>query len=103
MRFLLQRPTFDANDVPMIFEMLFNGTEDWKKQRNWMVRFLGDSMKGSRDWQVLKRRHTWSLLATLFQESEQDAPLRLSILQVNCYSVGSVDLVLNALYRFCSS
>lgn len=85
----------------MIFEMLFNGTEDWKKQRNWMVRFLGDSMKGSRDWQVLKRRHTWSLLATLFQGSEQDAPLRLSILQVSCGFVVLADSVLNPSCRFC--
>ncbi|KAG6828136.1 hypothetical protein H0H92_009090 [Tricholoma furcatifolium] len=69
-RFLLQRPSLDTRDVPMLYTMLYSSTEAWKKERGWMVRFLSDGMMSSTDWRVLKGRHTWDLLASLFQSCE---------------------------------
>lgn len=49
-----------------------------------MIRFISDGMTSTQDWKVLKRRHTWDLLASLFQ-SENDVGgtnLRTSILEV---------------------
>ncbi|OBZ71822.1 hypothetical protein A0H81_08147 [Grifola frondosa] len=63
-RFLLQRPELDAGDVPMLYGMLYSASDDWKKERLWIVRFLSDGMIGNDEWQVLKRRHTWDLLAS---------------------------------------
>jgi nucleolar pre-ribosomal-associated protein 1 len=85
-RFLLQRPTLDTTDVPMLFGMLYSSSDDnWKKERGWMIRFLADGMVGSEDWRVLKRRHTWDLLASLFQSTDaaDDNALRLGVLEVN--------------------
>ncbi|KAF7288582.1 hypothetical protein HMN09_01387300 [Mycena chlorophos] len=81
-RFLLQRPAIDTTDVPMLYGMLYNSGDDWKKERGWMIRFISDGMMSTADWRVLKRRHTWELLAGLFQSSEHDLPLRTSILEV---------------------
>src|SRR6267154_4312475 len=56
-RFLLQRPSLDISDVPMLYSMLYSSSaEEWKKERTWTVRFLADGMVGSEDWNVLKRR-----------------------------------------------
>jgi len=85
-RFLLQRPTLDISDVPMLYGMLYSSSDDnWKKDRAWMIKFLADGMVGSDDWRVLKRRHTWDLLASLFQSGEQTGTtsLRSGILEVN--------------------
>ncbi|KAG9075847.1 hypothetical protein FS749_012445 [Ceratobasidium sp. UAMH 11750] len=39
-------------------------------------------MRSTEDWKVLKRRHTWDLLASLFQSVTEDRTLRLSVLEV---------------------
>lgn len=75
----------DTTDVPLLFGMLYSSSdENWKKERGWMIRFLADGMVGSEDWRVLKRRHTWDLLASLFQSADgsQDGALRMGILEV---------------------
>ncbi|CAK5281477.1 unnamed protein product [Mycena citricolor] len=81
-RFLLQRPSIDLTDVPLLYGMLYSSSDDWKKERGWIIRFIADGMSSSDDWRVLKRRHTWELLATLFQSSEEDQSLRNAILEV---------------------
>ncbi|KAJ7095895.1 ribosome 60S biogenesis N-terminal-domain-containing protein [Mycena belliarum] len=99
-RFLLQRPTLDVTDVPMLYGMLYSSSDDWKKEQGWIVRFIADGMMGTDDWRVLKRRHTWELLASLFQSSEQDLVMRCSILEVlanlTCNSQATTSLVLKS-------
>lgn len=85
-RFLLQRPELDLNDVPLLFGLLYSSTDDWKKERAWIVRFLADGMQSSEDWRLLKRRHTWDLLASLFESSFNDKTLRHGILEVRILS-----------------
>ncbi|RYF70536.1 MAG: hypothetical protein EOO39_15550, partial [Cytophagaceae bacterium] len=58
----------------------------WKNERTWIIRLLRDGMKSETDWRLLKRRHTWSLLATLYQSS-LDIPFRRLILQVSIRSI----------------
>ena len=84
-RFLLQRPQLDTSDVPMLYSMLYNSSDDWKKERGWIIRFLSDGMTSTEDWQVLKRRHTWEILSSLFQSSETDYALRNGILEARSY------------------
>jgi nucleolar pre-ribosomal-associated protein 1 len=44
-RFLLQRPTFDAADVPMLYGCLYASGEGWKRERGWIVRLIRDGMR----------------------------------------------------------
>lgn len=81
-RFLLQRSELDLGDVPLLYGMLYSNSDDWKKERAWMIRFLADGMQGSDDWRLLRRRHTWDLLASLFESAIGDRPLRHGILEV---------------------
>lgn len=82
-RFLLQRPELDIHDVPMLYSMLYASGDEWKKERGWMIRFLADGLMSNNDWLLLKRRHTWDLLVTLYQSSPSDRPSRQSILEVS--------------------
>ncbi|PWN31020.1 hypothetical protein BDZ90DRAFT_31535 [Jaminaea rosea] len=69
-RFLLQRPTFDSTDVPMLYATLQSTDPDhWRAHRLWMLRFLRDvSTAGGvgLEWRVLKRRYVWDLLASMY-------------------------------------
>jgi nucleolar pre-ribosomal-associated protein 1 len=49
--------------------MLYSSSDDWKKERGWIIRFISDGMMSTDDWRVLKRRHTWELLAGLFTKT----------------------------------
>jgi nucleolar pre-ribosomal-associated protein 1 len=82
--FLLQRPELDITDVPMLYSMLYSSTDNWKRERTWILKFIADSMlsAGEEEWRVFRRRHTWDLLASLFQGSGgQDRVLRNEILE----------------------
>ncbi|KAG9316607.1 hypothetical protein JVU11DRAFT_2661 [Chiua virens] len=63
--------------------MLYSNSDDWKKERGWMLKMLGDGMASTNDWSVLKRRHTWDLVASLFQSSRHDGAVRVWILEVS--------------------
>ncbi|TFY53062.1 hypothetical protein EVJ58_g9659 [Rhodofomes roseus] len=99
-RFLMQRPKLDTTDVPMLFGMLYSSSEQWKKERGWIVRFLSDAMVGSDEWRIMQRRHTWDLLASLFQSEERDRALRRGILEVlaniTCNARATTSLVLKS-------
>lgn len=83
----------------MLYGMLYSSSDDnWKKERAWIIRFLADGMVSSEDWKVLKRRHTWDLLSSLFQSSEGDSMLRLGILEVCVLSLGWEGCTLTNLY-----
>ncbi|KAF8838207.1 hypothetical protein BDN67DRAFT_955439 [Paxillus ammoniavirescens] len=99
-RFLLQRPELDVSDVPMLFGMLYSSSDEWKKERGWIIRMLGDGMASTEDWKVLKRRHTWDLVASLFQSSKHDVALRTGILEIlanlTCNSQACTSLILKS-------
>ncbi|KZT67038.1 hypothetical protein DAEQUDRAFT_694819 [Daedalea quercina L-15889] len=99
-RYLLQRPELDTADVPMLFGMLYSSSEQWKKERGWIVRFLGDAMVGSDEWRIMQRRHTWDLLASIYQSEERDRALRQGILEVlaniTCNGRATTSLVLKS-------
>lgn len=44
-RFLLQRPTLDFNDVPMLYNLLYAAGQGSKKERRWMARFIRDGVR----------------------------------------------------------
>ena len=84
-RFLLQRPQLDLTDVPLLYGMLYSNSDDWKKERGWMLKFLSDALYGARaeEWKVFQRRHTWDLLASIWQSGYREKTLRNGVLEVS--------------------
>ncbi|KAJ3798099.1 ribosome 60S biogenesis N-terminal-domain-containing protein [Lentinula aff. detonsa] len=100
-RFLLQRPALDIGDVPMLYGMLYSSAEDHgKKDHAWIIRMLADGMQSSLDWRVFKRRHTWDLLASVFQSEEKERALRRGVLEVlanlTCVPEAAMSLLLKS-------
>ncbi|GAA6009612.1 hypothetical protein JCM10207_004124 [Rhodosporidiobolus poonsookiae] len=85
-RFLLQRATVDLRDVPMFYIMLYSSNTDEfaaepREERRWMVRYLTEGLVRTQDWKIYRRRQVFELVASLFQASQGDAPLRKLILR----------------------
>lgn len=106
-RFLLQRPEFDPSDPPMLYSMLYSSLSNeswkkegsWKRERTWILKFLADGMTSSNDWAVLRRRHTWDLLATTFIAHPNDGAIRLAVLKVYLFMLLR-DSILMRWYRY---
>lgn len=85
-RFLLQRPEFDIRDVPMLYSLLYSSESgQWQKERTWMLKFLTSVMHvgGIQDFSIFQRRHTWDLLASIWQASKpEERSLRKSVFEV---------------------
>ncbi|GAA6049204.1 hypothetical protein JCM3770_003309 [Rhodotorula araucariae] len=86
MRFLLQRSTIDARDVPMFYMMLFSSNADEfaaapREEKVWMVRYLTEGLVRMQDWKIYRRRQVFEILASLFQSSRHDPALRKLILK----------------------
>lgn len=99
-RFLLQRPEFDIGDVPTLYTMLYSVDDQWKRERAWIVRFLADGMVGRLEWKILKRRHTWDLVGSIFQSEAQDHGLRRSALEVSDVRGSDCIIALTGLLKF---
>ncbi|EJT99629.1 hypothetical protein DACRYDRAFT_95959 [Dacryopinax primogenitus] len=80
--FLLQRPALDPTDVPMLYNMLYPTSDDWRRERLWMLRFLSQGMRSAADWHAFRRRRAWDLLATLFSSEPEDRAVRPAIFEV---------------------
>ena len=88
-RFLLQRPVLDIRDVPMFYELFFSTSENFKKERVWMLRLLSNSVACFDDYQVLKRRHVWDILCSFYHSCISDDYERKLILEVISNSYNS--------------
>ncbi|KAJ3554485.1 hypothetical protein NM688_g3084 [Phlebia brevispora] len=99
-RFLLQRPELDTSDVPLLYSMLYSTSDQYRRERTWMVRFLSQGMVGRAEWRVLRRRHTWDLLASMFSAEQGDHGLRRSVLEflanITCNQYATTSLVLGS-------
>ncbi|KZT38705.1 hypothetical protein SISSUDRAFT_1061745 [Sistotremastrum suecicum HHB10207 ss-3] len=80
-KFLLQRPELDLEDIPMLLGMLYSSSDDSKKEKSWIIRFLKEGMKSTKDWTLLQRRRTVDMLCTVF-EGSRDSALRAAIIEV---------------------
>jgi nucleolar pre-ribosomal-associated protein 1 len=96
-QFLLQRPEYDPADPPMLYSLLYSSLTSsggrkegsWRRERLWLIRFLADGMISSKDWVVLQRRHTWDLLASVFETYQEDRVIKLGILKVKIELFGA--------------
>ena len=65
-----------------LYTMLYSTSEQWRKERVWIIRFLTEGMVGRLEWNVLRRRHTWDLVASILDTQERDRSFRRGILEV---------------------
>ncbi len=71
--------------------MMCSSTDEWRKERLWMLRFIRDGFKGLQDWKLLRRRHVLELLTSQFEAGE-DLQARGLILEVSNQSGTLADL-----------
>ncbi len=68
MRFLLQRPKYDVQDLPLLYNYLASSNDEHRSEKVFILRYLRDVLRhGGRDeWQLCRRRHVAELLMSMY-------------------------------------
>jgi len=80
--FLLQRPIYDVEDVPMFYQLFHSATEYSAHDRKWMLRVLCEGVHTEADYQVLRRRHGLALLMAFASSSSSGVNSRRTVLKI---------------------
>ncbi|UZJ56956.1 hypothetical protein CBS101457_006276 [Exobasidium rhododendri] len=103
-RFLLQRPTPDPTDVPLLYNFLYSSAAQsttYKAERMFILRFLATCIKfgGNVEWNILKRRHVWDSICSLYTVRSIDTNVRRAIEDIFLAVIAKRDLVLRIVVR----
>ena len=88
--FLLQRPSLEASDPPLLYAILYTRepTAVAAQHRRWLITLLGDGAVTAADWAMWRRRKVWDLLASVLQSGLADDDERALIFEVR-YAEGT--------------
>ncbi|KAI9140641.1 hypothetical protein BKA69DRAFT_1079017 [Paraphysoderma sedebokerense] len=93
-RFLLQRPILDLEDIPMFYSLIHSSSQQFSKERLWMMRLLACGLKDSMDLQLYKRRHAWDIICSYFDSTLVDGLTKKIALEI----VGKITTIPTALH-----
>lgn len=87
-RLILSRPSIDAKDAPLLYNLFYSASDLPSEDRKWLLDLLIDGLHTYSDWRILRRRQVVDLLASLAMSTVADGDLqeRESILRVSCWS-----------------
>lgn len=64
-RFLLQRPTFELDDVPLFYNLIHSRDADnWKKELHWILRLLFYGLKTVEDEKISRKRFVLEIIVS---------------------------------------
>lgn len=81
-RFLLQRAApLDQSDVPLLYSFLYASSQQspaYRQERLFILRYVTASLRfgGRSDWRVMKRRHVWHAVCSLYLATMDAGVLR---------------------------
>ncbi|KAI1717634.1 nucleolar pre-ribosomal-associated protein 1 domain-containing protein [Ditylenchus destructor] len=93
MAFLALKPSIDLQMVPEFLKLFFSGsTENFKKERQWIIRLCSESMLEPNDYNILCKSYVVEYCQALFVTPIVDLWLKLDILKLfdNCVQHESV-------------
>jgi len=81
-RFLLQRPWIDLEDIPLLYNLLYSSSDNYKQERTWILRLLSCGFQDKIDFKSYRRRHVSNLLNSLFHSNLSDISIRKYIIEI---------------------
>jgi hypothetical protein len=68
-KFLLSRPAFDLDDVPMFYSLFNSSSTTYRHERLWLLRMLAVGCQNPDDYRLLRKRRVIDLVAHLYVTS----------------------------------
>ncbi|GES88332.1 ribosome 60S biogenesis N-terminal-domain-containing protein [Rhizophagus clarus] len=65
-KFLLQRPFLDLKDIPMFYSLFHSSTNNYQKEKVWILRLLSAGLKTYDDYKVFNRRYIWNTITCYY-------------------------------------
>ena len=80
--YVVSRPYFSLDEVPMFFDAFHGGGSRAREERIWLLQLLARSTRTQADLKLLKRPHALQLVMSLHDSLLSDAPTRRACLSV---------------------
>ncbi|CAI2172221.1 19997_t:CDS:10 [Funneliformis geosporum] len=81
-KFLLQRPFLDLEDIPMFYNLFHSSTENFQKERVWILRLLSAGLKTHDDYKIFKRRYVWDIISGYYNSPLADNITRKLVIEI---------------------
>ncbi|GBC41626.2 ribosome 60S biogenesis N-terminal-domain-containing protein [Rhizophagus irregularis DAOM 181602=DAOM 197198] len=81
-RFLLQRPFLDLKDIPMFYSLFQSSTNNYQKEKVWILRLLSAGLKTYDDYKIFNRRHIWNIISCYYTSPLADNITRKLIIEI---------------------
>jgi len=78
----LQRPWIDLEDIPLLYNLLYSSSDNYKQERTWILRLLSCGFQDKIDFKSYRRRHVSNLLNSLFHSNLSDISIRKYIIEI---------------------
>lgn len=103
-RFLLQRPLPDPTDIPLLYNFLYSSSAQsttHKSERIFILRFLLTCVRygGKVEWNIMRRRHVWDSLCTLYAVNGIDLSVKRAIQDIFTAVTRKPDLAHRVVHR----
>ncbi|CAO3630578.1 unnamed protein product [Cunninghamella echinulata] len=86
-KWILQKPSFDFNHVPLFASVFSSTNKNYKKERLWILEVLSSSIQTFDDYKVFSRHQIWDLLATFYNSGLADDKSKQVIIDIIKQSV----------------
>lgn len=80
--YVVGRPYFNLDEVPMLFDAFHGGGARAREERIWILQLLGRAICSASDLAMLQRRHILQLVMSLHDSMLADAPTRRACVAV---------------------
>ncbi|CAG8456565.1 11592_t:CDS:10 [Ambispora gerdemannii] len=81
-KFLLQRPILDLEDIPLFYSLFYSSTENYQKERVWILRLLSAGLRSVEDYKLFKRRHVWDIISAYYNSQLADNVTRKLVIEI---------------------
>ncbi|KAG0230650.1 hypothetical protein BGW41_002440 [Actinomortierella wolfii] len=81
-KFCLQRPTMDLEDIPMFYSLFNSSSDNYRKERVWILRLLSGALKTNDDYKLFRRRHVMELLMGFANSPVSDPLSRRIVVEI---------------------
>lgn len=81
-QFFLQRPILDLDDIPMFYSLFNSSSDEYKKERLWILNIMYLGIQTEEDVKLFKRRHVFELLLSFFNSYLADEESRRVVLKI---------------------
>ncbi|CAJ0823855.1 17916_t:CDS:2, partial [Entrophospora sp. SA101] len=85
-------------DIPMFYNLFYSSSDNYQKERVWLLRLLSAGLKTNEDYKIFKRRHAWDIISGYYNSSLTDNITKKIIIEI-LFQASSISQVITDMVK----